>query len=479
MSARLRSPRVFVLRARASAWYNIDMQKGDILDLEIASSGMEGEGVARHDGMVVFVPRTLVGEKVRVMVKEVRSRFARAGVVKLLQASPHRVKPRCRAFFKCGSCDMQHIDYPLQLEIKRNNVRACLAKTCGRDFDVAPTVASPLQYGYRNKIQVPLGVEGGKICAGYFAEGTHRLVPFPSFADGSCPMYDEGMQKILETFLSFADSQGLTCYDESTHKGLLRHFVARKVGDAYGVVIVGNGARLPHAEELVRAYRALGVEFSLFFCSNTARTNVILQGPITTICGADSLPCEVLGIKAQVAPRSFMQINDRVRDLIYSEVARVASRFDGAEVIDAYSGVGILTNILAAHAAHVVGIEIVPEAVADADRLTAFNGNSAKVTNICGDCAQCLPSQVADITQRGAHSIVVLDPPRKGCDARVIRALCSALPDEIVYVSCNPATLARDIAAILPHYDPVSITPYDMFPQTKHVETLVVLQKKK
>lgn len=451
------------------------MKKGDILELEITSSGMEGEGVARYDGMVVFVPRTLVGEKVRVCVKDVRSRFARAGVIKLLEQSPLRVKPTCPIFYKCGSCDMQHIAYSEQLQIKRASVAACLAKACGRDFDVAPAVPSPAIYAYRNKIQVPLGIADGRIVAGYFAEGTHRIVPFPS---GGCAMYDGALSRMLDIFLDFARESGLSVYDESTHKGLLRHFVARKVGDACSVVIVGNGSRLPRAEKLIAAYRDAGVEFSLFFCSNTVPTNVILHGKVSLLYGRESLPCEVLGVKAQVGPLSFMQVNDGVRDLIYSAVAKEVAALPGAHVVDAYSGTGMLTNILARSAASVTGIEIVPEAVADADELTAANGNCGRVRNVCADCATALPSVVERIAKSGAPSVVVLDPPRKGCDRQVIAAINAAMPDRVIYVSCNPATLARDVAMLSDRYDVVSVTPYDMFPQTKHVETLVCLARK-
>lgn len=441
---------------------------------------MEGEGIARCDGMVVFVPHTLTGERVRVMVKEVRSRFARAGVIKLISPSPHRVRPVCPIFFKCGSCDLQHMDYPSQLEAKRANVRSCLRKACGADIDVKPTVPSPSVFGYRNKIQVPIGYGAdGKPAAGYFAEGTHRIVPFsdPSGAGAGCAMYGRDMQKLLDVFLRFAEESGLSCYDEKTRKGFLRHFVARRAGGAYCIVVVGNGSALPAFKKLIAAYRDLGIRFSLYFCANTAPTNVIMQGPLTLLCGEEKLRFEVLGIKAEAGPLSFLQINDGVRDLIYSAVADEVGKTPGAEVIDAYSGTGILTNAIAPSARSVTGIEIVPQAVADADALTALNGNTGNVVNICADCADALPGLVADTAARNAPSVVILDPPRKGCDRRVIDALLESSPDKVIYVSCNPATLARDISAMVGKYDVASVTPYDMFPQTKHVETLAVLKR--
>ena len=192
------------------------MKKGDILELEITSSGMEGEGVARHDGVVVVRAARLVGEKVRVMVKEVRSRFARAGVIRLIEPSPHRVKPVCPVFYKCGSCDCSISTTANNCASSARRSQAALPRPCGREIDVDEVVPSPHIVGYRNKIQAPLGVVDGKLVAGYFAEGTHRVVPFP---DGGCAMYDRDMSRLLDVFLTFARERGLTCYDESTRKG--------------------------------------------------------------------------------------------------------------------------------------------------------------------------------------------------------------------------------------------------------------------
>lgn len=457
------------------------MKKGDILDIEITSSGMEGEGVARVDGMVVFVPLCMQGEKVRVMVREVSKKFARATVIKVLEPSEDRVQPLCPIFYRCGCCDMQHIRYKKQLEIKKANVEACLYKALGRHVEADDVRGDGVVFGYRNKIQVPLAVKGGKIVAGYYKGNTHDVVPFGERVRedlGACVMYERGMQDMLDAFLSYANEAGLDCYDERNRSGFLRHFVARKVGDSYAVVIVGNGKKLPLERKLIKALTDTGRKFSLYFDSNTKNTNVIMSPDISVLYGEERLEADVCGVRAKVSPLSFMQINDGVRDMIYKRVAELIREGEDRVVIDAYSGAGVLTNVLAKSADKVYGIEIVPEAVADADRLTAESGNSEKVINICGDCAEKLPPLAEKLREEGTKFSVVLDPPRKGCDERVLNALKSAKPDKVYYISCNPATLARDLARLDADYEIISVSPYDMFPETKHVETLVALCRK-
>ena len=457
------------------------MKKGDILDIEITSAGMEGEGVARVDGMVVFVPLCMQGEKVRVMVREVNKKFARATVIKVLEPCADRVYPLCPIFYRCGCCDMQHIRYEKQLEIKKANVEACLYKALGRKIAVDDVRGDGVIFGYRNKIQVPLAKIGGRVVAGYYKGNTHEVVPFGEKVReelGACVMYERGMQDMLDAFLSYANGVGLDCYDERARKGFLRHFVARKVGDKYAVVVVGNGKKLPVERKLITALTDTGRKFSLYFDSNVKNTNVIMSPDIKTLYGEERLEADILGVRAKVSPLSFMQINDGVRDMIYSRVAEMIKAGGEKVVIDAYSGAGVLTNVLAKSADKVYGIEIVKEAVADADELTEGCGNTGKVKNICGDCAEKLPPLAEKLREEGEKFCVVLDPPRKGCDERVITAIKSAMPDKVYYISCNPATLARDLAGLDGKYKIICVSPYDMFPQTKHVETLVCLERK-
>ncbi|MDE7209320.1 MAG: 23S rRNA (uracil(1939)-C(5))-methyltransferase RlmD [Clostridia bacterium] len=449
------------------------MQVGDILTVDITSVGMDGEGVAKVDGVVVFVSGTLVGETAKVQITQVKKSFCFAKVIKILVASSDRVEPPCKICFKCGGCEMLHIDYSKQLDIKRLHVKNCLERECKREFSIDKTVASPRQTGYRNKIQVPISYQDGKLVGGYFASNSHKVVPFCRQGEsGSCLLNSDGMQAILDAFLNYMKEEGLTAYDETKHNGLVRHLVIRKVDGKYAICVVLNGKGLPKSNRLISILNTLGIEFSLYISPNTRRTNVILGEKVVTLYGDDALQGEALGVKYLVSPQSFMQINDDVRDMIYSRVGEIIKDSGISNVIDAYSGIGIMSNIFAKYADKVYAIEIVPQAIENSRVLAKLNGNADRIINICGDCAQELPKVVSRLDK----SIVVLDPPRKGCDGAVLKALLSAMPNQIIYVSCNPATLARDVNILLEKYESVSITPYDMFPNTKHVETLACLK---
>ena len=370
---------------------------------------------------------------------------------------------------------MLHIAYSAQLEIKRANVKNCLDKELKSDIEVNETVPSPDVYGYRNKIQLPIAIVDGKICAVFFAPNTHKVIPFiREGEEGKCLLNDEGMQKIISTFLTFVKENNISVYDERLHKGLIRHLVIRRVGDSYAVCAVINGKSLPSYKRFVEKLQSFGYSFSLYISANEKRTNVIMGEKTVTLYGEDKVRGNALGVTYEVSPLSFMQVNDKVRDLIYSKVGEIIKNSGIDNVIDAYSGIGIMSNIFARYAKKVYAIEIVPEAIEDAKKLAALNGNSDKIVNICGDCAKELPPLIASL----GKSVVVIDPPRKGCDKAVLEAMLKARPTEIIYVSCNPATLARDLRILSDGYSIESVTPYDMFPNTKHVETLVCLSKK-
>ena len=463
------------------------MKKGDLLELEIVSSGMNGEGVAKIDGQVIFVPLTLVGEIVKVEIVEVKKNFARAKVVKIISPSSNRIKPLCPVFFKCGGCEMQHINYQTQLSIKKQNIYDCIKKQCAIECAVNDVISAEDCFGYRNKIQVPIQWQGDKVVAGYYKPSSHIIVPFGQEKIGeygNCPLHNFVMQDIIDIFCSFVQDNKITTYSESWHKGLIRHLVIRKVGQSSAIVIVINGRSLPCANKLIDAFIKYGLSFSLFLSHNIKRTNVIMSNDLTLLYGQERLNGEVLGVKFQVSPLSFMQINDCVRDLIYNKVNDIISATPNSVVIDAYSGIGILSNVMAKSAKKVVAIEIVEEAIQDANHLAHINNNKNKISNICGDSAVEVP-RILEQELLESHNnltnsniIVVLDPPRKGCDANVINAILHAKPNQIIYISCNPATLARDLEMLLVDYTIDFVQPYDMFPQTGHVETLICLSKK-
>lgn len=445
------------------------MKKGDIIEIDIDSSGMNGEGVARCDGLVVFVPYTLVGEKVRAQVLNVKKSFATARVIKVLNASELRVKPSCENFFKCGGCDMMHITLDEERRIKTAEIENNLSKIGGISHAVDNFVDSPLEFGYRNKAQFPFGRgEDGKVAIGYFKPNSHIFVPCTT-----CLLVGDFIEPIVNAVLEFCNSEGLSVYDENTHSGLLRHLVIRMVDKCFAITLVINGESIKNIDKLVND---LPPESSLYLSENKARTNVILGKKFKLIKGDMNLPAEVLGVKAKLAPDAFMQINDGIRDLLYTRAIELMG--DGVAV-DLYSGIGITTNLLAKKCEKVYSIEIVESACENARETARLNKNTSKIEVVCGDAAVEMPKLA---TRINGETSVLLDPPRKGVDESVIRALLTLNPSRIVYVSCNHATMARDIALINAlsgdQYIIVELDAYNMFPRTHHVETLACLERK-
>ncbi len=450
------------------------MKAGDKFTVEITSVGMDGEGVTRIDNMAVFVPKTLFGEKAVIEITQVKKSYAFAKVIKLIEASKDRVEPVCDVCFKCGGCENLHISYSEQLKIKRNNVKNCIDRECGIDCKVDDTVPSPDTFNYRNKIQLPITRRAGKAVGGYFAPSTHTVVASSVRGEkGKCVLNAPGIQQIVDEFLEYLDAKNISVYDEKTRSGLVRHLVVRKVGESFAICVVINGNSLPDYKNFADRLASKGYRFSLYLSINKKDTNVILGDKTILLVGTPTLSGQTLGVKYEVSLCSFMQINDKVRDLIYSRVGEIIKESGIDTVIDAYSGIGIMSNIFAKYAKKVYAIEIVEDAVKDSVALAKVNGNADKIVSICGDCAKELPSIISALDK----SIVVVDPPRKGCDKKVIDSILKAEPTKLIYVSCNPATLARDIKFLLEKYQIESVTPYDMFPHTKWVETLVCMKK--
>lgn len=451
------------------------MQKGEILQIEITSQGMNGEGVARVDGFVVFVPCTLVGEVVSVQVVYTSRSFARAKVIKIIKASKDRQTPPCEVYFKCGGCNLMHIKEELHPEIKRQSIINCFKKYANIDIDCNQTVCGK-QLEYRNKAQLPIGFANGKHIVGYYKANSHTIVPTER-----CLLSGEWAGIASAVFLEFADKFELSVYDEHSKKGLLRHLVLRNISGHISVVVVINGDSLPLYQTLCDMLKQRFDDFSLHISINKASGNKILGDKIITLYGKNAVPATVCGVKTMTSPASFMQVNDEVRDLLYNAVKQLVKGCQADIVIDAYSGAGSLTNLIASLCDSVYGIEIVPEAVKDANAIAELNGNADKIVNVCGDAAVELPLLVDKLRtqQAEAKSIaVVLDPPRKGCAEEVVDAVLLAQPKTVIYISCNPATLARDCAKLLQAYDIADVTPFDMFPQTDNIECVVSMSRK-
>ncbi|MDE6302188.1 MAG: hypothetical protein K2M36_01185, partial [Clostridia bacterium] len=403
------------------------------------------------------------------------------------------IKPLCPYFVKCGGCDLQHISQPLQLEIKRACVKNALKKIAGLDIDV-PLPIHLNDWEYLNKLSLPFAYNGRskRVSLGFYEKRSHKVVPMKW-----CPLHGEWASKLISAVTEWANEFQISVYDENTHKGLLRHVVARML-DSLSLTIVINGVRLPKLQELAQKLKAHFANFTIYISENTRADNVILGRDVKLVYGAEKK--QNLGkFEAIVSPKSFLQVNSKVRDAIYDGAANALSDFDG-DIVELYSGVGLLTAQLALRLpnATITSVEIEQSASRDAAALMQSLG-LPRVKCICDDAKKFisdLPKTQAvsrqdefpDDIKNSPYYLggildvdvkpraLILDPPRRGCDREVLD--CAVGFERIVYISCNPQTLARDLKILSDNYEVVSVQPYDMFPQTANVETLVVLSQK-
>lgn len=442
------------------------MKNGDIMEVSVCDFDMNGEGVVKTEEGIVFVPFAMKGEKIKLLITAKGKNVTRGKMIKLIEPSKDRVNPVCPVFGKCGGCMLQHMRAECQREVKKNALKNTLRKAVG-ELSVDDMVSGEKEYGYRNKLQIPFTKSNGAVRLGFFAEKTHQVIPV-----SSCPLSESYADKLIALVTEWANAHRLTVYDEGNGFGLLRHLVARKIGETLCVVVVVNGFSLPFADDLQARLNRKFQSFQLFYNCNRDATNVILGRKTVCVYGSGKAETEVLGLKMKLSPLSFMQVNDEIRDRIYLDAT---SKLDGIDkVIELYSGVGIMSALAAKKGIESCGIEIVREAVEDARQMAEKNGIE-NVRFIAGDVAEKLSAEL----EGGKKEIaVILDPPRAGCEKKVLEQICQAPPKSILYLSCNPATLARDLAILSPLYTVQSVTPYDMFPQTKHVETLARLVRK-
>lgn len=464
------------------------LKKNQEIVCEISDMGCSGEGIAKIDGYAVFVPYALPGETVRIKILKAKSGYAFARLEEIVFPSPFRCEVPCPVYKKCGGCNLQHLDYEKQLEWKAQTVADCFKKIAGIELSVPKTESAGGCFRYRNKLQLPIRHTQKGNVIGFFREGSHDVIPIDD-----CLIQSEWVKDIIELFMKFVEVSGNTCFDEQTGRGNIKHLVVREVCSRLIITVVITQKSLKNSEILVDILSERFSDFSLFVNYNNLNNNVIFGKEFRLICGEERIFSSEDGIAMPMGPESFMQVNDSVRRRIYDCVDRLVSSYGGA-VIDAYSGAGFLTARLASHADCVYGVECIKEAVDCADKLARENG-IINMTNICGFCENVIPRLVEEVKSKHEGVSVVLDPPRKGCDVAVIESLIKAMPDRIVYVSCNPSTLARDVGLLCGAleycgkelkktaekkslYNVEYIQPFDMFPMTKHVESVVCLTRR-
>ena len=463
------------------------MQKNCVYGGEVCALGTEGEGIIKSEGTTAFVPFCLVGEKVRFKVLKVKGNISYGKVEEILSASPDRIEPPCPVFKKCGGCDIQHMNYSAQLAFKRGLVEGALKKLGGIYAAVNEVVPCENQFRYRNKLALPIGVQDGKTVLGFYASHSHRIVPV-----SDCLIQSEWVKKIIECVQKYATVSGFSGYDELSGKGELRHIVVREIKGKFIIALVAT--RKIDTRCLEKELEKYFENFTLLLNINSSDTNVIFSKEWHICRGEGFFEAEEGGIKYTAGANTFLQVNDSVRTELYARVLAEA-KSEGAVAIDLYSGGGMLTAMLAKACGVAFGVEIVEEASRCADELRDKNGLQGAMFNICGKVEDKLDEVFA--ATEGKKRVIVCDPPRKGMERSVVKKIAESSADKIILVSCNPATLARDLGlltgtliedssgALVKADNPAaayaikSITPFDMFPQTKHVETLVLLSHKK
>lgn len=451
----------------------IPVKKNQYIEMTITGLGHEGQGVGKYEGYTLFVPDSLPGDKIKIKVVKVNKNFGFGRLIEIIESSPNRVQSECLVYKQCGGCQLQHLSYTEQLEWKRTLVHDNLIRI-GKieDIIINPTIGMSNPWNYRNKSQVPFAEIEGGLAAGFYSKGTHQVIDM-----NECLIQHEQNNRLVQIIRHISEEIGITVYNETTHQGILRHVIVR-VGvttDELMLILVTNGRDFKDKEELVkRIIEEVPNLTSLIQNINELKTNVIMGKESTTLYGQDVIYDTIGDIRFAISPRSFYQVNPEQTKILYDKALEYAGLTGNETVIDAYCGIGTISLFLAQKAKHVYGVEIVPEAIDDAKRNAKING----VTNVTfevGTAEEILP----EWKKRGISAgVIVVDPPRKGCEQALLQAIIEIKPDRIVYVSCNPSTLARDLR-ILENggYKAKEAQPVDMFPQTVHVETVVRIER--
>ncbi len=470
------------------------MRKNDITELVIIDQDDSGNGIGKADGFPLFVRHAVIGDRVRAVITKLKKNYGYARTLKVLEPSPFRRCAPCAECVRCGGCQLQEMDYGAQLQFKHRKVSDCLSRIGGfRDIVPDPVIPSEAEFRYRNKAQFPVaGSRDGRVVAGFYAGRTHDIIPAKD-----CLLVPESFGGIVSAVLKWMERFGIEPYDEKTGRGLVRHIFIRKsslTGEHY-VCLVINAAGISHRDELVRMLKERADICGIALNINTTRGNVILGDRLQVIWGSPFMQDAVGGVKYNISPLSFYQVNHAQTEKLYEKVMEFADLTGTENVFDVYCGSGTISLYAARKAAHVTGIEIVPDAVRDAGENAKRNG-ILNAEFIEGRAEEKLPELVRAAGRQSGNSpggadVVILDPPRKGCDKVTLDAVRKAAPEKIIYVSCNPATLARDLRYLCAEpgkgepggrprgsaYAIRRVSPVDMFPQTVHVETVCLMSR--
>ena len=462
-------------------------KKNDTVTIEITDMGIDGEGIGKVNGFTLFVKDALIGDVAEVKVMKAKKSYGYARLMKLVTPSPDRVEPVCSVARQCGGCQIQALSYAKQLEFKQNKVRGNLIRIGGFDEALIDEIMEPIggmeePFHYRNKAQYPVGTDKeGNLIAGFYAGRTHQIIP-----NLDCALGDAGNKEILEKILAFMKEYGLTAYNEETGKGLVRHVLIRKgfTTKEIMVCLVINGKKLPYSEALAAVLAEIPGMTSITYSINQENTNVIMGEVICPVWGQTFITDYIGNVKYQISPLSFYQVNPVQTEVLYGQALQYAGLTGEETVWDVYCGIGTISLFLAQKAKKVYGVEIVPQAIEDAKKNAEINGIQNAEFYV-GKAEDVLPQYYKDYAkahpgENALADVIVVDPPRKGCEESVLETMVHMQPERIVYVSCDSATLARDLKYLCENgYGLEKVRAVDMFPHTGHVETVVQLVRKK
>ncbi|MCI5775113.1 MAG: 23S rRNA (uracil(1939)-C(5))-methyltransferase RlmD [Aerococcus sp.] len=452
---------------------NTPVKKNDELSVDIIDLSYEGLGVAKVNDYPIFVTDALPGEKCLIHITKTQRNYGYAKVIERLNDAPERAYFDDQALLKTGTLPLVHLNYDAQLAFKQEQLIHNLHREHLDELvTVPPTLGMADPWHYRNKAQVPIGGEVGALYTGFYRRRSHDIIPLTDYRIQS-ETIDDTLQKVIEILNKY----NLAPYDERKHQGLVRHLVVREgyLSREQMIILVINGEKLPHEDEIVAEIRQNVPQLTSFVLNqNTARTNVILGKHERLLYGQPYYTDELKGLTFRISPQSFYQVNSAQTEVLYDQVLKNVGLTGNEVVIDAYCGIGTITLALAQHAKHVYGVEIVEQAIEMAKENAALNGID-NVTLTADRAEDCMPRWVEQGIQ---PDVVVVDPPRKGLAQPFIDSVLDVKPDKLIYVSCNPSTLARDLRKFVDGgYTINSVQPVDMFPQTNHIESVTVLTR--
>lgn len=447
-------------------------KKNDIARLEIGGLTSEGHGVGRLEGMAVFVPQTVPGELVEVKLLRVEKRYAFGKLMQIIHPSDDRIQPNCPVYQQCGGCQLRHLSFSQECIQKRQQLIDAMQRIGKITLPVGEMVSAGAEDGYRNKAMFPVARVDGQVQIGFYRQHSHQLVDCQD-----CKLQPPEFSKIAHAVRSFIEQKDITCYDESTGQGLIRHLYLRQGGHSKEILVclVVNGTAFPEQQALVECLLALSVNItSIALNQNTEITNVVLGEKTTLLHGNTRIKDRMCGLSVALSPESFYQVNHTAAERLYQDARALLALTGNELLLDLYCGIGIIGLSMAKDLRELIGVEMQSQAVLDATQNARENG----ITNarfMEGDAAVAAEK----LCGRGIFpDIVVVDPPRKGCDDPCLLAIAKMAPGRVLMISCNPATAARDCKRLEElGYKTVSVTPYNLFPRTAHVEALILLEK--